>query len=160
MTNTIANPEHQKLIRALRGVQHIVINTTHGGFGLSKEGVLRYHEIKNQPCWVESTSFSFLIRVWTVPPEQRLEIKEGIEWYAMSDDEKKDYNDKYDAQTWDTRDLARDDSTLVQVVRELGDRANGAHAKLKIVSIPADVKWQIQEYDGKEWVAEVHRTWE
>jgi hypothetical protein len=27
------------------------------------------------------------------------------------------------------------------------------------VDIPDDVKWEIEEYDGNEWVAEVHRTW-
>ena len=29
----------------------------------------------------------------------------------------------------------------------------------KIVEVPDEVSWTIQEYDGKEWVAEVHRTW-
>ncbi len=27
-------------------------------------------------------------------------------------------------------------------------------------AIPDDVKWQIEEYDGLEWIAEKHRTWE
>lgn len=47
---------------------------------------------------------------------------------------------------------------LVQVVEELGDRAGGPCACLKVVEIPADVKWTIEEYDGLEWVAEAHRT--
>lgn len=57
------------------------------------------------------------------------------------------------------RELPRDDAYLVQVVRELGEKANGPHANLKIVEIPADVDWHIAEYDGNEWVAEDHRTW-
>lgn len=57
------------------------------------------------------------------------------------------------------RDVARDDPYLVKVVKELGMAANGAHANLKIVEIPADVSWHIAEYDGAEWVAEDHRTW-
>jgi len=57
------------------------------------------------------------------------------------------------------RDIPRDDAALIQVVEELGDGANGSFAKLKIVEIPDDVLWQIEEYDGKEWVAEQHRTW-
>jgi hypothetical protein len=28
-----------------------------------------------------------------------------------------------------------------------------------VVTIPDDVAWTIEEYDGNEWVAEVHRTW-
>jgi hypothetical protein len=36
---------------------------------------------------------------------------------------------------------------------------NGDFAELKVVEIPDDVQWQIEEYDGKEWIAEKHRTW-
>jgi hypothetical protein len=57
------------------------------------------------------------------------------------------------------RNIPRDDAALVQVVEEMGVMANGAFAKLKIVKIPDDVEWQIDEYDGLEWVAEKHRTW-
>ena len=39
------------------------------------------------------------------------------------------------------------------------EKANGNHADLKIVEIPANVEWQIDEYDGAEWVSEKHRTW-
>jgi hypothetical protein len=48
---------------------------------------------------------------------------------------------------------------LVQIVRELGAEADSKFANLKIVEIPADVEWEIGEYDGREWVAEKHRTW-
>lgn len=57
------------------------------------------------------------------------------------------------------RDIPRDDPYLVQIVRELGMAANGAHSNLKIVEIPGDVEWMVQEYDGAEWIAEQHRTW-
>jgi len=56
-------------------------------------------------------------------------------------------------------DLDRDDYDLVTVVEGLGDKANGSHAKLKVVEIPADVAWQIEEYDGSEHIAEQHRIW-
>lgn len=56
-------------------------------------------------------------------------------------------------------DLPRDDTDLVRVVREMGEKANGSCADLKIVQIPADVEWTIDEYDGNEWVAEKHRVW-
>jgi hypothetical protein len=44
-------------------------------------------------------------------------------------------------------------------VQELGEAANGQYAKLKVVTIPDDVEWTIEEYDGMEWIAEAHRTW-
>jgi hypothetical protein len=48
---------------------------------------------------------------------------------------------------------------LVQIVEELGEKANGFAAELKVVEIPEDVEYTVEEYDGIEWVAEVHRTW-
>lgn len=56
-------------------------------------------------------------------------------------------------------EIARDDPYLVKIVKEMGSSANSRHSNLKIVSIPGDVDWFIQEYDGLEWVAEKHRTW-
>lgn len=63
---------------------------------------------------------------------------------------------------WGTynRDIARDDPTLVALVEEHGSEfMSGPHASLKVVEIPDDVEWTIEEYDGNEWVAEKHRTW-
>jgi hypothetical protein len=57
------------------------------------------------------------------------------------------------------RDISRDDPYLIKIVKELGSSAAGAHANLKIVEIPGDVEWIVQDYDGAEWIAEKHRTW-
>jgi len=57
-------------------------------------------------------------------------------------------------------ELARDDYDLITVVEALGEEADGQFSKLKVVEIPADVNWDIAEYDGVEHVYEVHRTWE
>jgi hypothetical protein len=56
-------------------------------------------------------------------------------------------------------ELRRDDPYLVKTVLELGEAANAKYARLKVVTIPDDVEWQIAEYDGCEWIAETHRTW-
>lgn len=57
------------------------------------------------------------------------------------------------------RNIERDDSTLIEVIEELGPMAYGDCSELKIVEIPDGVEWTIEEYDGKEWISEVHRTW-
>ena len=57
------------------------------------------------------------------------------------------------------RDIPRDDPALVQIVQEIPREQGYRLADLKIVEIPDDVEWEIQEYDGNEWVAEKHRTW-
>lgn len=58
----------------------------------------------------------------------------------------------------------RTDVVMCSLVEEFGSAANGKYewggfADLKVVEIPDDVKWVIEEYDGVEWVSEVHRTW-
>ena len=60
---------------------------------------------------------------------------------------------------WSYYDILRDDPILVQIVEEMGDNANGGYAELKVVEIPDDADWYVEEYDGSEWVAERHRTW-
>jgi len=56
-------------------------------------------------------------------------------------------------------DLDRNDPMLVAVVEKLGTAADTSVSELRVVEIPNDVEWQIEEYDGVEWVAEKHRTW-
>lgn len=57
-------------------------------------------------------------------------------------------------------DIQRDDLILVQIVEEMGKESWGKYAELKVVEIPDDVKWQIEEHTGKEVIHEKHRTWE
>ena len=56
-------------------------------------------------------------------------------------------------------EIRRDDPMLVQVVLRLGGAANTRYSSLKVVEVPDGVEWTIHEYDGREWVAETHRTW-
>ena len=53
----------------------------------------------------------------------------------------------------------RNDPILVQVVEELGEISWADYSRLKIVEIPDDVQWTIEDYDGIESVHEVHRVW-
>jgi hypothetical protein len=48
---------------------------------------------------------------------------------------------------------------LVQVIEELGEEANGSHAKLEVIEIPDGVEYTIDEYDGIESIHEKHRSW-
>lgn len=58
------------------------------------------------------------------------------------------------------RSIARDDEHLIAVIELMGSAAAGEYAELKIVEIPDDINWYIEEYDGKEHVAELHRVWD
>lgn len=55
--------------------------------------------------------------------------------------------------------IKRNDPDLIDVVRSMGGEASGPFSNLKIITIPDDVDWIIEEYDGFEHVAERHRTW-
>ena len=79
--------------------------------------------------------------------------------FNLSDAGLKRYNelDGYDNKK--SSYIARDDVYLVQVVEEMGEKSWGHYAELKIVEVPDEVDWVIEQYDGREWVAEVHRTW-
>ena len=58
------------------------------------------------------------------------------------------------------RCIPRDDPDLIQTVLILNTRFSTKLPNLKIVEIPSDVNWVIEDYDGVEWVAEVHRRWD
>ena len=57
---------------------------------------------------------------------------------------------------WDCySDCLRTNPKLIEFLERYPDRAGS----LKVVVIPDDVDWYIEEYDGKEWISEKHRTW-
>lgn len=61
----------------------------------------------------------------------------------------------------DSIEELRTDKNLIAVIEKQGlEESSGKWAELKIVEIPDDVEFTIEGYDGLEWVAEKHRTWE
>lgn len=135
----------------------IVINVCYGGFGLSHGAMLRYFEIKGVDVYPEKNTW--LWTYWLVPASEHISSTVLEKWSSLSIEERTKYNEQYREQTLSDSEISRDDEALVQVVEEMGESANGDHASLKVVEIPDDVKWQIEEYDGTEHIAEVHRTW-
>jgi hypothetical protein len=154
---------HEELIEHIKGVRKIVINDQHGGFDLSHEAVMLYLEMIGQDVWPEEPKdFASIVgpTYWLVPPDSPRMIGTPDNWHGMSLQERAAHNAAYDQQIFSPREIPRDDPYLVQVVEQLGGKdASGRFATLKVVTIPADVQWQIEEYDGSEWVAEQHRIW-
>ena len=109
----------------------VVINSDFGGFSLSDQAIRDYAQRKG---------------ITLVEKEDRF----GNTFFVNSEADENYFND---------REIPRNDITLVAVVESLKDEANGFCASLKVVEIPEDVDWYIEEYDGNEWVAEKHRTW-
>ena len=131
----------------------VVYNACYGGFSLSKEAVQRYWDIKGQQVWIEDDKKYHSLDLWTVwlvSPDERLEVKSTEKFTAMSMDERIAYNKEYSEQSWEDRKIDRHDPVLVQVVEELGDKANGKYAKLAIAEVSGP--YRISEYDGFESV--------
>lgn len=151
-------------------MKKIVINNCYGGFSLSPAGTRRYAELKGKECYFftnptfreyiptteEKIGDSMFWSAFTVPNPQTIPTEN---WFELSLEEKKAHNERFGEVSLYSRDFPRDDVHLIQVVEELGEKANGRCAYLKIVEIPDDVEWEIEEYDGNEWIAEKHQTW-
>jgi len=138
----------------------IVINTCYGGFSLSDEAVILYAEKKG----IEVTSVEGMGMGGSIFFKCKAEDLPQIlkkEYLKLSDEERRGpYTEAYSKiGTLSSREVERNDPHLIEVVEELGAKADGAFASLKIVEIPDEVKWQVEEYDGAEWIAEEHRTW-
>lgn len=58
-----------------------------------------------------------------------------------------------------SRGYSRTDADLVAAVEELGAKASGSCANLKVVEIPDGIEYYIDEYDGIESVHESHSSW-
>ena len=62
--------------------------------------------------------------------------------------------------SYEVYELSRTCPELIRLMEEKGSEfCSGDYAKLKIVEIPDDVEWEIEEYDGKERIVELHRVW-
>lgn len=48
--------------------------------------------------------------------------------------------------------LSRSDPILIEVIKELGKKANGMYADLEIISLPIGTKYRICEYEGSEHI--------
>lgn len=121
-------------------MRKIVYNACFGGFGLSHEAVKRYGELKGLNL---------------------IFIKEKDFYLGLDDDDDYIFGSWYrdgikdDEHYFSTYDFERDDPILVQVVEELGDRANGEHARLRIAQVMEGTRYRIDEYDGNETVMTV-----
>jgi hypothetical protein len=124
----------------------IVYNACYGGFSLSHEAIMRYAEIKGIKLYTKKEYGYF--HYYLCPPEEYNRINEEESANPVAPGRFERSNSLY----FSDRDFERNDPILVQVVEELGDKANGRCAKLRITEVPAGTLYRIDEYDGFESV--------
>ena len=117
----------------------VVINKCFGGFSLSNKAFEMLLDRKGVEYEVVSTSHFGLL---------------GYSFYEKGHAG----DEKYYILDYDYYE-DRADKDLVEIVETLGAEANGYAADLKVVEIPDGVEWYVEEYDGREHIAEKHRTW-
>lgn len=136
----------------------VVKNNCYGGFGLSPLAILEYAKLKGIDLFMYKRQFDYK----TFKKVHNLEdIKNSTfgpdystkDWGETCTDE--EINESY----FSIFDIKRDDKALVEVVEKLGDNANGYFSNLKVVEIPDDIEWEIDDYDGLETIHEKHRSW-
>ena len=151
----------------------VVINDCFGGFSLSPLAIKRMAELQKRDCYFfthdwkseqyipvkleDINQHSLLVFAFDIPnPNEVLKHKK---WSTMTDKQRSKNSNLYSKHIIKNRDYERHDTLLIQVVKELGTKANGQCASLKIVTIPDGTDYEIEEYDGNEHIAEKHRTW-
>ena len=137
-------------------MKKVILNKCFGGFGLSKEAYELYAKKKG-------------ISVFHYTQEN---LKKEIYTYATDDNRTfdfyftKDFGDNVYISDEDFKEYFlnldekfREDKTLIEVVEELGEKANTFYSNLKIVEIPDDLDYVIDNYDGIETLHQKVKEW-
>lgn len=151
----------------------IVINNCYGGFSISNEALHKLVDL-NAKC-ITGISFTEFYKNTLSRKEteiKELEIKdwklksEGV-WHheylgiAITNKDLVDQNNILLSTIYylNRNEEFRTDPDLIKIIKLMGKNANGACADLKIIEIPNDIDWEIDEYDSIETIREKHRTW-
>ena len=110
----------------------ILVNRCYGGFGFSDQ----FYEALG---WVVKEKGSF------------------FKYYEPTEEWKERY--PQESTYYDDRDI-RTNPEVIALFEEKGSEwSSGGFAKLDLVEIPDDIRYEIDEYDGIETIREEHRTW-
>ena len=137
----------------------VVINTCYGGFGLSEEALQLLAKkgvpitlIYNDGKTVNAKGIEdcpLFIRYY----------EEEVGWWIFKET-RTYYQLSLDGEVARKMEF-RTSKLLLEVIEELGDKANGYFAELKIVEVPdSEIKQvHIDNYDGVETVIQNHKEW-
>ena len=139
----------------------IVINKCFGGFGLSDTAMREWAKRKNYGIVTDSNGWGagVFVPVWASP-----DLCHGIEmpydeYMALAAVDRELASELGSPKVIDAYRIPRDDGDLVDIVTEMGKASFGDFAQLAVVDIPDGIDWYVEEYDGREHIAQHHQTW-
>lgn len=135
----------------------VILNKCYGGFGVSQEAYELYAKKKG----IEIFSYKLECRN-DKPLYRKTDMGSSIftitftkdfgDYIEMSDDD-------FDKYYLNLDESHREDPVLIEVVEELGKKANGPFGELVIVDIPDGMEYEIDDYDGLETLHQKVEKW-
>lgn len=134
-------------------MKEVLYNNCYGGFGFSALAIKKYLEIVKPELKVYAYREKYDLDKTVYTRENN--IQNNPQAILTTED----LGDQYTSENYtlpgriyleDYCNNIRTNKILVKIVKELGDKANGAYSKLAIAQVEG--KYRICEYDGAEWV--------
>lgn len=137
----------------------VILNKCYGGFGISPEGYKLYCQKKNIPCYFYEAVPLKDNRIGY----KKIKTPDHLD-YCLTED----FGDSFESKAGENSEFKkmlyldseyREDPVLIEVVEELGEKANGRYANLVVVDIPDGLDYVIDDYDGIETLHERVKEW-
>lgn len=139
-------------------MKKVILNKCYGGFDVSKEAYELYAKKKGLTLYQYESEYISDKKEFVY----KRATKESLFYHYFT----KDFgdcayisNEEYEKYSLYLRDEHREDPVLIEVVEELGNKANGRFGELRIVEIPDDLDYVIDEYDGIETLHQRVQEW-
>lgn len=135
----------------------VILNKWFGGFGVSQEAYELYAKKKGIELFAYKLDFKN-----DKPIYKKTDMGSSIFTITFT----KDFgdhidlsNDNFSEYCLNLDESHREDPVLIEVVEELGERANSPFSKLVVVDIPDGMEYEIDDYDGVETLHEKVKKW-
>ena len=138
-------------------MKKVILNKCFGGFDVSKEAYMLYAKKKGLTLHLYESKLinkNFIYK--------KVDNDSSLFRHYFTKDMGNNVeisNEEYEKYCLYLNDGHREDPVLIQVVEELGEKASGRFGDLKVVEIPDDLEYVIDEYDGIETLHEKVQEW-